>query len=558
MIKRSLLFSAILSTLFTSFSDGFAETCLESESSIVPGSNFLPVTFVNGTKIVTDDNVYILVKGIDPLTNRDCYINFDPSSGVGSCVDVTTSTSSFSYSFKLSQLPSGGGGRLVYFPAVNSGRIYCSMGAQLNLHVDGVTQKIADPDPFNTSDPNYSTFYDKVEFTYQVPGGIFMNLTAVDFFCLPISLHLTSNGAAQSSGFTQSRSSIFSSVRSIFAQNDRTAGKIWNNLIVPYRDPTTNTVTGDLRVVATGKGMSMSPPIFDPNYLSNNSYGFNWIANVWSSYYQSHSLSVDCTELAAPNNQIFTGHVNGANQFVFTAASGSPTVAINLPSNSEPFFAAAGGSFDAQNNTPQAIIIRDLTAATVTGLLPAPSGTILGRNYFASNMSRYYTANSLLPAAGQTTGPWYDLYSKALHSFGVPIYTFAYDDILGIDGTVAASNTANPAVTITLADLTGTPIPHTTPTPPTPPTPPPSGKYNVTVRTASNNPVTYNGQVLMYGQTISNVAQPFSVQLLGSDHVQHTANIYFSPPSVTPAYSGSTGILIQVQNTNVILTFPGI
>lgn len=556
MIRKSLLFSGILGMLFSVFSANAAETCLEIETETVvpPSGNYLPVTLVNNSKIVSDDNVYILVKGIDPTTNRDCYLSFDAATGKGSYADVATGTSSFPFSYKLSQLPTGGNGRLIYFPPVNSGRIYISMAAPLNLHVDGNTQKIADPDFLNVTDPSYSMFYDKVEFTYQNPGGVFMNLTAVDFFCLPVLLELHSNSGVQTSGFSQARSNIFSTVRNVFAQNDKTPGKIWNHLIVPYKDPTTQTVTGDLRILATGKAMSVNPNIFDSNYLNNDSYGFNWVNNVWGGYYRNHTLSVDATELQAPNNKIFTGQVNNANQFVFTGAGGSPTVTINLPSNSTPFFAAAGGSFDAPNNTPQAIIIRELTAAFASGMIPADPSVVLSRNYFLNNTAKFYTTNPLLPGAGQTTGPWYDLYSKALHSFGNHIYTFAYDDALGIDGTTAAGSNDNPSAVLTIGDLTGTPIPNSGPIPP-----PPVGVYNVTVRTAWNNPVTYNGQTLAYGQTVHNVAEPFSVQLIGSDHLQHTANIYFNPPRVLPTYPGSQGIVFQFQDaTDVILYFPAL
>lgn len=545
MIKNALIVLLALSLSFCK---------LYSTQSVIHAktpAGYLPLKIDNNSKTLSNQDIYILIKGINPTTNSSCYVSIDSTTGIGTCVDTSGTTSSYSYSYPISSLLQTSDGCIIYLPQVISGRIYVSLAYPLDLLTDPASGVALDPDALNTSDPNYYILYDKVEFTYLASGSpaVDFNPTAVDFFSLPLYIQLKTNSGTQFSGFSQNRANIFSRIVAVFAQYDKTPNKIWSNLIIPFKDSTTQQEITPLRIASTGKAMTTAPALFDPNYLSNNAYGFNWIQNVWSTYYQSHSLSIDATELAAPNNQIFTGQVNSSNQFVFTAASGTPTVVINLPTNSSPFFSAAGDSFSASNDTPQAIIIRDLTSAFVTGLLPTSSANILGGAFFAQNKTRYYTNNPLLPSSASNTGPWYDLYSKALHSLKSKIYTFAYDDLLGISGTVSANMINSPSVTISLGDLTGTIIPNPFTD---------SILYDITVNFASINPVYYQGQLLQNNQTLTNISVPFSVELLGSDNQMHTANIYIKYPQVRPTFPGATGIIInQTGPSSATIVFPG-
>lgn len=555
MMKKTFFLLFVLEMMLSFVYGASNQTCTctcTCTNSPPPLSGYLPITFNNSSQTLSNAQVYVLIKGINPSTNKDCYVNFDSSTGVGACVDVTTGTSSYTYSFPLSQFSQTSNGNVVYLPQVNSGRIYLSLAYPLDLLVDSASHRILDPDALNTNDSNFYILYDKIEFTYVVPGNpeVDLNPTAVDFFCLPLYLQLVTNSGVQSSGFNQNRANMIANIKTIFSQNDKTPNKIWNKLIIPFKDPSTQAEIAQLRIASTGKAMTTAPVLFDPMYLSNSAaYGFNWIQNVWTTYYQSHTLNIDATELSPPNNQIFTGHVNGANQFVFTGANGSPTVTINLPSSSYPFFGAAGDSFNTSNNTPQAIIVRDLTSAAITGLLPTSSSNILNSSFFASQRSNFYTNNPLLPAAGQNTGPWYDLYSKALHSFNSNIYTFAYDDLLGTSGTVAANMSDSPSVVISLGDLTGTTIPD----PFTDTT-----LYNITVNFSPSNPIYYQGQPLQNNQTLTNITMPFTVQLLGSDKQTHSAHIYVKYPQVRPTYPGATGIIVNKTGANsATIVFPG-
>ena len=53
------------------------------EASTSFATTYLPVTLVNNSLTVSDDQLFVLIKGINPNTQRHCYIGFDPSSGYG-------------------------------------------------------------------------------------------------------------------------------------------------------------------------------------------------------------------------------------------------------------------------------------------------------------------------------------------------------------------------------------------------------------------------------------------------------------------------------------------
>lgn len=538
------------------------------------------VQFINNSKTVSDGDIYILVKGNDPTPGANgahSYLRF--VNGVGSYNHVDPTTESKNFSYQLTQLQNVGESEYQFTcPPLTSGRIYISIRYPMELSVTP-DKKINDPDGLNTNDPNYYTLFDKVEFTYTVPPSpphvvplsftlpradvplLFINPTAVDFYCLPLYITVTPQFPSQPSflGSNKGRKDVFSGVKQVFDEKDRTSQKIWTKLFVEFTDPVTKDVITHLRIASTGKAMTAAPPLFNPNYLSSpNLFGFDWMNFVWSTYYKNHSLSIDATELKdPPNNKIFTGYVNSENQFVFKA-EGVPDVTINRPNNSAPFFEGAGDSFNATNNTPLAIIVRSLTAAFVTGILPVTvtPDKPLNKSYFKEHQP-YYTDNVNLPQDARTKyGPWYDLYSMALHSIVPHMYTCAYDDALGIDGTIGVVPSDQTVATITLEDLTETtiPDPYTDKT-----------EYTVQVGVAANNPVTYYKPPpskekisLRDGQTLENVSIPMTVELMRHDGQKHKVDIYIKYPIVKPP---NPGIVITKPDPNkptfVHMAFPG-
>ena len=397
-----------------------------------------PLTIVNKTNNPQVKNIYVVVKGINPVTNNQCFIEFKPDKKVGTYVDITKNTDARSYAYDYTTFKN----YTMHMPNLISGRIYVSINKKLAMPIvvdaRGILG-IADPSPYNTTDPNYNSFFDKIEFTY-IGNNTWTNPTAVDFFALPLSIEQ----AGKTYGLTQPRKKIISGVVSTF---NNASNKAWKKLIV------NNDQGAVLRILAPGRDDNY----FDPNYLTGTPY--NYVEDVWN-YYRKNSLIIDCAELrgnpAAPKlgDYMFTGTVKG-NSFVFTNATKDYTVTIEKPS-SNSFFLGAQGAFEAQNNTPKAIIVRNLSAAWCIGLLPTEDKAVLNRNYYDAHRAQFYTHNPRLSPLSKVNGPYYNLYGKALHQFSTTVYTWAYDDAFGYDGTNAS--TADRPATLTVWDMSGTPI----------------------------------------------------------------------------------------------------
>lgn len=564
-------------------------------------AGLMPIDIVNSNQqsVVSDSKVYIIVKAQlpDQATETDCFVQF-ATDGKGTCQPVSATTSSKDFAIDLNSLPAGSSANShrIYIPEVISGRIYISVNQPVTLPVRQTTDAngksinvIVDPDGFLPTDENYNTLYDKVEFTYHnghnqgEATGSWVNPTAVDFFSLPIKLVQPTSTTVQQAGMTDARATIFSNLQSYFSDHASGASlDQWNKLIINFKNDDGSTTP--LRIMAPNKAMPMNidnTDPFDVTYLSNDAYSFNYIQAVIN--YYSHgdmqpgnNITVDCSEVAANfpiklKDYMFTGHYDPIHQrFEFNNAAGQLEVDLPIPMktinkdgkevkivDSGAFFGGAGESFDAPNNTPKAVIVRDLTAAFDVGMLPTENlpntdGTVvLSKDFFtaAKAAGMYYQTNSLINAQG---GPWFDLYSEAMHSFNQPIYTFAYDDILGQDGTLHDPNENPGLVTITLGDLSNTVMPNLAD----------SHKYTITpVLPAGDgvkmvvdykDPTSGDYIPLKNGTDLTGMPAPLHIRVNG----QHEADLYFRNPFLTPVFPGSEGIRINVNGEMVTITFP--
>lgn len=545
---------------------GAKETC--TVGSISVSQKLLPVVIKNNLGIAANTDVYVIVKGslFGPTQDVQCLVQFD-TEGQGHCVSVTGTTNIASYSYKLSSFPTNPdtvtGGVKFYLPQMISARMYFSVKSALRIRIDTSNPShptILDPNGFDTRDTNYYTIYDKIEFTFN-DIGVFANPTAVDFFSLPITL----NWEGQTSGFSSSRSSILNSVTTLFTTESSSKSPStyseWSKIFLSYTglDYSGGSSTSTLRVVAPGKAMvntgAISNPVFANDYLSNAAtFGFDYINAIWLYYSQpGKMLKIDCSELA--NDPAFSpkladynfkgtvvGYSSTGGTLVFTNDAQTATVSIGRP-QSISFFAGAQGTFEYPNHTAGALIVRSLSAAFDAGLLPAPDGAILSKNYFISIHNSFYQANSLLGAGN--TGPWYDLYSKALHSISASqhIYTFAYDDVLGQDGTLSTANTNNAILNIDLQDCTGTAIPDPFTDPAT---------YNVFINIGNNtnrwHNVQYAGQTLIPSSIPANFPAatiPLNVNIDSTNY-----QIYLLHTMVLPGDILGNGIVVTHQSGN--------
>jgi len=512
-----------------------------------------PIEFINNAKITDNDSTYVIAKATN-ADDKQCLVKIE--NGVGVCEAVTAQTDSASYSYKLSDLPKNSDGNPGFnLTQMHSGRIYVSMKYPLKLYIDSSNPDnlaIIDPDGFKTRDSNYYTIYDKFEFTFD-DKGLWINPTAVDFLSIPLQISLPSSlSDFKNSGLSDKRSDILVSVAKEFSQSE--SKNEWNKLFLNVDEETT------LRVISPGKAMKNtgpgSNPTFASDYLANDKFGLNYIDTIWK-YYEINTIKVDCSEIAGDKDfnpklkdYLFTGQVKD-DKFTFSNSGDEVVLPIAKP-ESISFFAGAQGSFDFPNHTVGAIIARALTAAFDAGLLPADNDITLSKDYFKSKHADFYKDNSNLETKG---GPWFDLYSKAFHNFkGQPIYTFAYDDILGQDGTLHDSNVNNIGkVSVTIGDMTGTKLPDPYID---------STKYMLTVNLGKNNLEAFYG--LKYGDKLiepgapvilKDVASPFVVKFNGIEE-----SIYIKYPMIEPYNPIAEGIVIDVNKQDpfsATINFPG-
>ncbi len=399
-------------------------------------SGLLPVVLVNNSGY-PDSEVYVVVTGKNlHVPAKQVWGQIDKSYGsdygVATLVVAKTGQNGSSYSSALSSLPRGSSGRVIYLPQLTSGIIWFSIGAPLNMPVNG--NSIVNPSYTNTSDPNYATVFDSFELTYLASGSpqISADATAVTAFSIPLYGYLAgATSTSSTTGLYQPRSYIMNQAATAFAAAPEDAQ--WNKLILRQNG-------NILRCLSPGQSISTSQ--FDINYLDNlAAYTYSYLSDLYYYYGtgqggQTLNMTVNVTSPATATYN-YAGTATGST-FTFTSSNGGPSVVFQpLNSGTTPTATTTYNIFEGLNlvdpvtqpvaGTAADAVSKLFQEAIMAGILPTTNTLTLAS--LVSNQAGYYQVNPLLGGTGTTTGPWYNLYSKALHSLGY-IYTFAYDDAL--------------------------------------------------------------------------------------------------------------------------------
>ncbi|QVL57205.1 MAG: hypothetical protein KFB93_07430 [Simkaniaceae bacterium] len=478
-----------------------------------PKDGFLPVVIVNGTG-ANDDDVYLVMYGKDPQNSEQWgFIEFNDM-GIGSFAPITSSKR---YTLLLSDLPSssieGTGSTLIYVPYVRSGRVYISVGTPLFLKAEGTS--ISAPAENNFTDPNYEVFYEDFEITFlssppppQNPQAInwtaTCNTTSVDTFSGPVEMEYYSYPTGQTlasvspqtnagpSGFSGNKTQLFTNYQSTFSTHAGPPGTLplWNRLFIPfYQNPYDNAspIITYLRVISPNSGFDLvsDPSVptfynthqpFPKTYLSTAT-PTNYINAFYSAYggaAPTSNLVID-TELTP--SVTYTGQVTGANNLYMQAAPATtPDVQIAnnaaLQSDCSPFFT---GTLFPTTPPPASLDqyglrLEDyLSAAFTVGFLlnTTVGASTLDSAYFQANQGIFW--NETLSTLPPNTGPWYNLYAKALHMEAINnrCYASPYSDAIGLDSAITPNNLTDasvaPYLLVTLHDSTPFPDPFNDP-----------------------------------------------------------------------------------------------
>ncbi len=173
---------------------------------------------------------------------------------------------------------------------------------------------------------------------------------------------------------------------------------------------------------------------FDINYLDNAAaYGYSYLFDIWgsiASFYSQNTLSIEI-----PGGKIYSGRaVNGT----ITVTNGSDNVVFSPPVKGPPYTSSTTWQilsgiktlYSSTTNTSDAIqVAKAFEEAIIAGIVPTTTLINASTLYTLASFKPYYQINKNLTGLGQNTGPWYSLFSAALHACGY-IYTFAFDEPL--------------------------------------------------------------------------------------------------------------------------------
>lgn len=429
-------------------------------------SDLLPFVLVNDSE-VSDDDVYIFISGADPAnTLVSVFGEIDQTTGEVSFTPITASNvntiNSLQFSLPLSSLPLAypvsnptSTDRVVYLPFVSGGLIWYSINAPLNMPgVIGIVPPPGEnvysyqqPAFNNPQDPNgnYYTQYSNFEFAYlATPTQVVGDLTAVSYFGLPLYAYISTPDANSrtNTGLYQSLNEIFTHVLNLFNPIDPNQAPAnlaereqWNRLVL-Y----TQNGIDVLRVLAPAKSISAGviPPLvpMDPNYFDNQpAYSYSYYLDILD-FYRTNQLRISLAG-TTPSGDTYVGNTNSNNTITLTGLNTGNVVTIPAPTppdtaaTSTTTYSIFAGTLVSTSSNPDlaadAVQISQLFEdSIIPGLLPTDEEISL--DFLSSSETDFYEYNQNLNTP-ITSGPWYDLYSKAFHSLGY-IYTYAFDEPL--------------------------------------------------------------------------------------------------------------------------------
>lgn len=390
------LFAVVVGNAAGTVTSSAAALTVNTPGSYTVYPGYIGVDLNNNTNGVWADNqIYVTVLGLDPLTGVYAYLKPD-----GTIVDLSASDSAASghltkngvnygnYSFTLAA------SKLLKIPSFQSARAYVSLGEPMYIAVaadaSGKTTGYAGPNPQNPTDPNLNVHFDWYEFNNN--NGIFINTTQVDQFGLPLLLDVWGAGGSfhQQVGISETVAQIDSE----FASE------------VPAEfQPAT---PSDLRIFSPAK-LSMATGATNGNYFDSE------VASAWTGF-AATPLTITL------NGRTFTGTASGA-ALTFTEVNPVSTYAgesfvVMQPSTQDILGCAGTMATGVSGNTAQlqdenAIQLQlqnQICSAINRHVLLSPADWTHATAYYGAAPANFYAQF------------WHK------HSIGGLAYGFSYDD----------------------------------------------------------------------------------------------------------------------------------
>ncbi|MCP4179369.1 MAG: tandem-95 repeat protein [bacterium] len=397
-------------------SDSHGATAIASVivSVISINENLFPISIVNNSG-KEDSKIYLTMIGrLADNENIVGHLNFTASELIPiklSDNDPATEKA-LGYSIRIDSLEKSGNNTYKFHvPNFVSGRLYISVENSLPFHVNEEPSGLAEPTAVvpdgQQATASWNTVYDIVEMTWKPNENLFVNTSAVDFFCIPFGIKMKLNdGTEINRGYTYSRSEIYNMALAIgYPLSDSLVKDINGNILRLLG----GTLATELDIIP----QDYLQPAIDAAWNNFKTVPINTNFEGWNIY----------------------GKVQQDNLLHITASHdhfGNESFTIAKPSSFEAFGASgvlANGSIIERK-------IQAFIAATIN------RGVLHDSNMWW-NRNQYYTANSI-------NNNLYNKYAELLHSVSKEsrCYAFSYDDVNGQDPSIWKNNQKELIITI--------------------------------------------------------------------------------------------------------------
>lgn len=305
----------------------------------------------------------------------------------------------------------------INIPQTAGGRVWFSRDATLTFLVNP-GPALVEPSVTNPSDPNYNIYWDFCEFTYN-SFQLYVNITYVDFVCLPIALQLE-NTSGLVTKVEGTPSNGLDTICSALTTQSAADGAGWKDLII--KDPATG---ANLRAVSPNAGIILNNSLF-------NGYFQPYVDKVWAKY-ATASLDVD----TQASYGVVSGQVDSSSKLAFGDAGSFPQ-----PSAAD-IFSCSTGAF-AVSTSEMANIAARLAAAFNRSTL------LVNSNQPDQEVVSTYYAD-----------PVTNHYARIVHQANTDRkgYAFPYDDVGPSDGADQSGSLFDPnpkLLTVTVGGLSST------------------------------------------------------------------------------------------------------
>ena len=291
-------------------------------------------------------------------------------------------------------IPLGASGNTVTVtvPHLAGSRIWFSVHGTLTFLLNP-GPAIVEPSVTNPSDPNINTTWDFCEFTFN-SSQLFVNISYVDFVCLPIALTLTNTSGATQHVAGMATTGLDTVCSGLSAQD--VADKAgWSSLIV------TKPSGGNLRALSPNNGIVLNNGLF-------NGYYQPYVDQVWSAF-ADKPLSIDTqAQWGTVSGQVSSGVLKFADVGTFAQPS------------SADIFSCSTGPFAASNTNTA-----EMGALTARISAAFNRSTLLIDTVEPSATPNQYYQNAIT-----------NHYSRIVHAANLDGlgYAFPYDDVAPTGG----------------------------------------------------------------------------------------------------------------------------